>query len=90
MTADSIVATVSGLAARVAGPGRMPDTVGRATRLADELWFDSAEMLELLVACEVAFDIRFDERHDFAPGTLDTIGAVADLVARKQREQGRP
>lgn len=84
---DALVPTIATLVARVAGPSRTPAQVTRDTRLADEYWLDSVELLEVFIACERTFAIAFDEQRDFATGSIDTLGALADLVARKQADR---
>jgi acyl carrier protein len=62
---------------------RAPVDVGPETRLADDYWLDSIEMLEVLIECEAAFGVTFDERGDFDAGALRTLGSLTELLRSK-------
>jgi len=86
---SALLPAVADLVAQVVGPGRTPERVDRETRLAQDYWLDSIELLEVLMACERAFAVRFDEQRDLSPGTLDTLGSLVDLVAARRAAEGR-
>lgn len=86
-----VLATLADVVARVAGSTRTPSSVGRDTPLAEGYWLDSVELLEVLIACEAAFGITFDERRDFGGDSLDTLGSLVDLVqAKRGQVETRP
>jgi acyl carrier protein len=80
---DPLLDAIRALVERLAGPSRTPAQVGPETRLAEGYWLDSVELLELLIACETAFGIVFEETRDFDGGALDTLGTLTHLVRSK-------
>jgi acyl carrier protein len=70
------------IVARVAGPGRIPESVSRETRLGKGYLLDSVEMLDVVIACETEFDIAFGEQ-DLKPSSFETLGSLTDLVRSK-------
>ena len=85
---DRILEMVSEIVARVAGPHRTPAAVAAATRLAEDYWLGSVELLEVVIACENAFDIVFDAEQDVANHAFETLGSLADTVRRKLEQRG--
>jgi acyl carrier protein len=69
---------------RVVGRDRTPTDSGPDTPLADGFWLDSIELVEVLVACEVAFGIELDETSDLESGAFGTLGTLAALIKSKQ------
>ncbi len=47
------------------------------------MWFDSSEMLELIVACETEFGVVFDPAHDLTWEALTTVGSLAEVIREK-------
>jgi acyl carrier protein len=84
---DPLLETVRTIVARIAGPDRMPAPCGPETRLAEDCWLDSVELLEIVLACEATFGIAFDAAHDFQPDAFATVGSLTALV-RSKRSQG--
>ena len=82
--ADSTFTTTRAIVERIAGAGRTPPDIGPETPLGDGFWLDSVELLEVIVACEQAFGIAFDEANDIESGGLATLGALANLIRGKQ------
>ena len=81
MTRDNVLARLEALVATIAGPERMPDGAGPDTPLGDEgFWFDSLDMLEVILACEREFGVIFDARSDLSPDALLTPRRLATLV----------
>ena len=81
--ADLLAATRA-IIERIAGPSRTPPGIGPETPLADGLWLDSIELLEVVVACESEFGIVFDEANDLQSGVFDTLGTLTDLIRVKR------
>jgi acyl carrier protein len=79
---DPLFVEVRALVEKIAAH-RAPADVGWDTRLGDDFWLDSIEMLEMLIACETTFGVAFDGRSDFESGALDTLGNLTDLVRSK-------
>jgi acyl carrier protein len=84
MNSNHIVERVLALAAQIAGPERTPPQVGPDTQLAEGgLWLDSAELLEMIVACEAEFAVEFDSEADLTTEALGSIGSLAAVIERK-------
>ena len=66
---DPLFAEVRGIVEEIAAH-RAPADVGPDTRLAEDYWLDSIEMLEVLIQCEAALGVTLDERGDFDAGAL--------------------
>ena len=79
---DPLFAEVKAIVERVA-PNRAPARVGPNTRLVEDYWLDSVEMLEVLIACEATLGVAFDERTDFENGSLRTLGTLTELLRSK-------
>lgn len=77
---DAVLDAVREVVARIAGPSRTPAEVTRDTRLANDYWLDSVELLEVVIACETMFDVVFDAERDAAAHAFDTLGSLADLI----------
>jgi acyl carrier protein len=86
---DRILETVSEIVARIAGPNRTPEVVAPATRLTEDYWLGSVELLEVVIACENAFDIVFDPEQDVEAHAFETLGSLADTVRCKLEERDR-
>jgi acyl carrier protein len=81
MTDDFILERVQAIVASIAGPRRSPPDLGPGTPLGEDgLWFDSSEMLELIVACETEFGVVFDPAHDPTWEALTTVGSLAEVI----------
>ena len=84
MTDDFIVERVQAIVAGIAGPRRSPPDLGLETPLGEEgLWFDSSEMLELILACETEFGVVFDPAHDLSWEALTTVGSLVEVIRGK-------
>lgn len=74
---------------QIAGKERTPRDVGPATPLGDGSWLDSVELVEVLVACEEAFGVVFDDANEIDSGGLETLGALVQLIQAKLAKAGR-
>ena len=84
MTEPELVAKLVAVVSRVAGRERTPPDAGPDTPLTGGGFFlTSVGILEVIVACEAAFDIAFDSELDLSRETLATIGSLAGAIARK-------
>jgi acyl carrier protein len=79
---DPLFAQVRAIVNRIAAH-RVPALVGRDTRLSEDYWLDSVEMLEVVIACETELGVAFDERGDFDSGFLTTLGTLTELLRSK-------
>jgi acyl carrier protein len=79
---DPVFAEVRGIVEKIARH-RAPSVVGPDTRLAEDYWLDSVEMLDVVIACELAFGVTFDDRTDFEGGSLSTLGTLTELLRSK-------
>ncbi len=81
---DPIQARVQAIVADIAGAHRSPRDAAAATPLgANGYWLDSIDLLEVVLACEKAFDVRLSEVDDLTPDTLASVGTLTDLIRRK-------
>jgi acyl carrier protein len=72
---------VLAILARVAGPHRTPPSSGPDTPLAEGgFWLDSADLFEVVLACEAEFDVRFDGAMDLTPGRLVTVATLTETI----------
>jgi acyl carrier protein len=72
---------VLAILARVAGPHRTPPSPGPDTPLAEGgFWLDSADLFEVVLACETEFDVRFDGDKDLTPGRLMTVATLSETI----------
>jgi acyl carrier protein len=84
-----VVAGIITLAGRCGG-GERPDDPEAATPLVDGgFWLDSLALLELLVACEEAFNVRLDPDM-LAPAHLRTIADLAAVIEAHLRGGASP
>jgi acyl carrier protein len=83
-TDDSILAATLAIVQNIAGANRTPADLGPETRLGDDFWLDSVELLEVVVACEQEFEIAFDDTRDLESGALETLGTLVALIRAKQ------
>jgi hypothetical protein len=84
VTSDPVFARVQAIVGRVAGPERMPATVGESTPLGDGgFWLDSIELLDVLIACDDALG-PFSPSLAEVDGVLDTIGTLAAAIHRSR------
>ena len=61
MSGPDDLSRLIGILTEVAGPDRTPDPVGGETPLSEGgFWLDSADLLEVLLACEAAFSVELD------------------------------
>jgi acyl carrier protein len=85
MTHDLLVARVLSIVAGIAGGNRSPADAGPDTPLSDGgFWLDSAALLEVILACEEAFDVVFDPETDLSREALSTVGTLAASIRGKQ------
>jgi acyl carrier protein len=77
---DGIFLRARAVIERIVGAERLPSEVTPGTRLVDDYWLDSVEMLEVLLACEVEFGIVFAESGDLDGTRLETVGSLVDLI----------
>lgn len=83
MSADTLP-VIAAVVSRIVGPSRTPAEPTRDTHLGEGYLLDSVELLDVVIACEQAFGITFNEQVDFQPGTFETLGTLVDLVDRKR------
>ena len=81
---DATFAATVAIVQEIAGVSRMPEEIGPGTRLGDGFWLDSVELLEVVVACEQAFGIAFEDTKELESGALDTLGTLVTLILAKQ------
>lgn len=84
MSEPEIVSAVLAIIEQVSGKERTPRDVGPATPLGDGSWLDSVELVEVVVACEQAFGVVFDDASELESGALETLGALAGTIRAKQ------
>ena len=65
-----------------------PDSIADDTNLMQTLGIDSVQIFEVVVGCEEAFEITFEEG-DFDITAFQTVNAIADLVKRKLETKGQ-
>jgi len=79
-----VVTRLGGIVSKIIGPSRMPAAVGANTQLVTDLWLDSVELLELLLACESEFGVTLDESRDLEPASLESLGSLAAVIVARQ------
>jgi acyl carrier protein len=85
MTAPSVLQQVLTIVSTVAGPQRTPPNAGAETPLADDgYWLESVELLEVLIACEEAFNLDFDPDVDVTDETLRSVGTLVGVIERRR------
>ncbi len=65
-----------------------PDDITDDANLMETLGVDSVQIFELVVGCEEAFEISFDEG-DFDITAFQTVNAIAEVVAKKLEAKGQ-
>jgi acyl carrier protein len=81
---DALLARVTDVGVRTAGAARTPADAGPDTPLGEAgFWLDSVDLVELIVSCEVEFEIIFDGENDLTPASLATVRTLAELIRRK-------
>jgi acyl carrier protein len=84
VSGPELVAKLIAVVARIAGRERTPADAGPDTPLVGGGFFlTSVGILEVIVACEAAFDVSFDSELDLSRETLATIGTLAGAIERK-------
>jgi len=80
------VARLVAILTQVAGPDRTPDGVGSETPINEGgFWLDSADLLEVVLACEEAFSVDLDPSAVFADGSALTVARLMDAVGAAKR-----
>ena len=79
---DPLFDEVRAIVEKIAAP-RVPSQVGSDTRLTEDFWLDSVEMLEVVIVCETKLGVAFDERSDFDGDALSTLGSLTALIRSK-------
>ena len=83
MTDTEVLLRIQELIARIAGPDRMPDGVGPDTPLGtDGYWFDSLDVLEVILACEREFGVVFEDGSSLNAESLLSARQLASVVLR--------
>lgn len=81
MTYDQTLDRIQALVAGIAGPNRLPRQVSPDTPLgADGYSLDSIDVLEVILGCERAFDVAFDDGGALDADALRSARHLADLV----------
>jgi acyl carrier protein len=84
MTEDLLLPRVQALIASIAGPDRTPDNAGPDTPLGESgYWFDSLDVLEVILACEREFGIVFESGDDLTADTLLSARRLALLISAR-------
>jgi acyl carrier protein len=66
---------------RVAGPGRTPAGAGPDTPLGEGgFWFDSVDLLDLILACEQEFGAAFGPGDTLGADALRSTRSLAELI----------
>lgn len=84
---DPLFTEVRAIVEKIAAE-RRPARVGPDTRLAEDYWLDSIEMLEVIISCETTLGVAFDAQGDFDHGALGTLGSLTELVRSKRTREG--
>jgi acyl carrier protein len=85
VNANGVLDRVMEIVSEVAGPGRTPSVVRPDTPLRDGgFWLHSADLLELVVACEAEFDLDFDPATGLSEVALSTAGSLAAMIASRR------
>lgn len=72
---------------QVAGPDRIPPNAGPDTPLKDGgFWLDSASLLEVIIACETAFDVALEPETDFTDQALASPRALHALIRARRAD----
>ena len=80
MTARPDLERLVAILADVAGPDRTPEPVGPSTQLSEGgFWLDSADLLEVVLACEEAFAVSLDPAELAGGGEL-TVGGLLHAI----------
>jgi acyl carrier protein len=83
-TDDPVLERVQTIINEIAGPERTPDDAGPATPLGDSgYWFDSLDMLEVILACEREFGAVFEAGTDLTADTLLSARGLAGLIRKR-------
>ena len=86
MTDAETLARIETLIAGIAGPDRMPEGAGPDTPLGhDGFWFDSLDVLEVILACEREFGVVFEDGSSLNADALLSASKLAALVQRLPR-----
>jgi acyl carrier protein len=84
MSGDAFLDRVLKVVSRTAGPARTPADAGADTLLGNGgFWLDSVDLVELVVACETEFAVRFEGETDLTEETLSSVRTLADLIRTK-------
>jgi acyl carrier protein len=79
-------ARVQSIVTGIAGPDRCPADAGPDTPLGDGgFWLDSVALVEVVIACEAAFDVVFDPETDFTDQALASVSTLAAVVQARRR-----
>ena len=83
---DTILARVVEIVNGIAGPSRIPAQVGPETPLWEGgYWLHSTELLEVMLACEKAFEPLFGKAEGSVADSLRTVGSLGDWVRARAR-----
>jgi acyl carrier protein len=84
MDRDDLSRKLESVIARVVGPARVPPHATPDTPLGEDgYWFDSVDLLEVVLACEQEFGIVFDSSRDLRWQTVATLKSLTDLIHAK-------
>jgi hypothetical protein len=76
-----VLPRVLAIVAGIAGPNRRPTAPGPATRLwGGGFWLDSIDLLELMLACDAAFDGVFEGAAGSAMARVETVGDLVRII----------
>jgi len=84
MSHDTVFEAVRAIVERVAGPDRVPPGVSPTTRLTEDCWLDSIELLKVILACESELHVTFDPAQDFGGLHFATLGSLSDLIRARR------
>ncbi|HEY3036719.1 MAG TPA: acyl carrier protein [Streptosporangiaceae bacterium] len=87
--ADSALARVIEIVTKIAGPNRTPPAPGASTRLwGGGFWLDSIDLLDLMLACDVAFGPVFVSMPRSVMASIRTVGDLVAVIEARSPASG--
>jgi acyl carrier protein len=85
MTEAAVVQRVQAIVAAVAGPLRTPPAAAPDTPLwGGGYWLNSVDLLEVMIACEHEFGVRFEVGAELTAQALRTVASLAAVILAKE------
>jgi len=86
MTSETDIARLVQILTEVAGPDRTPEAVSAETPLNEAgFWLDSADLLEVLLACEATFSVTLDPTTILPEGSNLTVARLMRAIDSGRR-----